>query len=205
MDLKTLHSIFEIGETVAVEFKRCGNGIEADTYETVCSFLNRFGGDIFLGVLDDGTVVGVPPKAAPDMVRNLFKYSKYYSGKEPEFMEGDVFRIMVPLDDEYSYDYNLLDSNVHNITFVSERKQIYRASEKNIGEKLNHTQREILNLLLENCKLTADEMASSIGISRRNIEANIRKLKDYGILYRHGSPKKGYWEVVDKSKTKETL
>lgn len=44
-------------------------------------------------------------------------------------MEGDVFRIMVPLDDEYSYDYNLLDSNVHNITFVSERKQIYRASE----------------------------------------------------------------------------
>lgn len=94
MDLKTLHSIFEIGETVAVEFKRCGNGIEADTYETVCSFLNRFGGDIFLGVLDDGTVVGVPPKAAPDMVRNLFKYSKYYSGKEPEFMEGDVFRIM---------------------------------------------------------------------------------------------------------------
>ncbi|MFR3359982.1 MAG: winged helix-turn-helix transcriptional regulator [Eubacterium sp.] len=205
MDLKTLHSIFEIGETVAVEFKRCGNGIEADTYETVCSFLNRFGGDIFLGVLDDGTVVGVPPKAAPDMVRNLFKYSKYYSGKEPEFMEGDVFRIMVPLDDEYSYDYNLLDSNVHNITFVSERKQIYRASEKNIGVKLNHTQREILNLLLENCKLTADEMASSIGISRRNIEANIRKLKDYGILYRHGSPKKGYWEVVDKSKTKETL
>ena len=218
MDLKTLHSIFEIGETVAVEFKRCGNGIEADTYETVCSFLNRFGGDIFLGVLDDGTVVGVPPKAAPDMVRNLFKYSKYYSGKEPEFMEGDVFRIMVPLDDEYSYDYNLLDSNVHNITFVSERKQIYRALEKNIGEKhrrktseknigvkLNHTQREILNLLLENCKLTADEMASSIGISRRNIEANIRKLKDYGILYRHGSPKKGYWEVVDKSKTKETL
>lgn len=68
-------------------------------------------------------------------VRNLFKYSKYYSGKEPEFMEGDVFRIMMPLDDEYSYDYNLLDSNVHNITFVSERKQIYRASEKNIGEK----------------------------------------------------------------------
>ena len=73
MDLKTLHSIFEIGETVAVEFKRCGNGIEADTYETVCSFLNRFGGDIFLGVLDDGTVVGVPPKAASDMVRNFIK------------------------------------------------------------------------------------------------------------------------------------
>ncbi|GAB6105132.1 hypothetical protein JCM17039_18860 [Blautia glucerasea] len=49
MDLKILKSVLEIGETIAVEFKRCGNGIESDTYESVCSFLNRFGGDIFLG------------------------------------------------------------------------------------------------------------------------------------------------------------
>ena len=37
-------------------------------------------------------------------VRNIFKYSKYYSGKEPEFIEGDVFRIIVPLNEDYSYD-----------------------------------------------------------------------------------------------------
>lgn len=73
MDLKTLQSILTIGETVAVEFKRCGNGMESDTYETVCSFLNRFGGDIFLGVLDDGAVLGIPEKAAPDMVKNFIK------------------------------------------------------------------------------------------------------------------------------------
>jgi ATP-dependent DNA helicase RecG len=66
-----IKSILEIGETVAVEFKRCGNGIENDVYESVCSFLNRFGGDIFLGVLDDGTVNGLPEKAAPDMVKNF--------------------------------------------------------------------------------------------------------------------------------------
>lgn len=71
MDNKTLKTIFTIGETIAVEFKRCGNGIESDVYETVCSFLNRFGGDLFLGVLDDGTVLGVSEKAAPDLVRNF--------------------------------------------------------------------------------------------------------------------------------------
>ena len=71
MDLKELQSMLTIGETVAVEFKRCGNGIESDTYESVCSFLNRFGGDILMGVLDNGTVVGVPEKAAPDMVKNF--------------------------------------------------------------------------------------------------------------------------------------
>jgi len=73
MDLTTLQSVLTIGETIAVEFKRCGNGIEADTYETVCSFLNRFGGDIFMGVLDDGTVVGVPEKAVSDMIKNFIK------------------------------------------------------------------------------------------------------------------------------------
>lgn len=73
MDIKELQSILTIGETVAVEFKRCGNGIESDTYESVCSFLNRFGGDLFMGVLDDGTVQGVPEKAAPDMVKNFIK------------------------------------------------------------------------------------------------------------------------------------
>ena len=73
MNIKELQAIFTIGETVAVEFKRCGNGIENDTYESVCSFLNRFGGDLFMGVLDDGTVIGVPEKAAPDMVKNFIK------------------------------------------------------------------------------------------------------------------------------------
>ncbi len=71
MDLVALQSVLTIGENVAVEFKRCGNGIESDTYESVCSFLNRFGGDLFMGVLDDGTVLGVPEKAAPDMEKNF--------------------------------------------------------------------------------------------------------------------------------------
>lgn len=34
-------------------------------------------------------------------VRNIFKY---YSGEEPEFIEGDIFRIIVPLNEDYSYD-----------------------------------------------------------------------------------------------------
>ena len=71
VDTKAIKKILEIGETVAVEFKRCGNGIENDIYESVCSFLNRFGGDLFMGVLDDGTVCGVPKKSAPDMVKNF--------------------------------------------------------------------------------------------------------------------------------------
>lgn len=101
MDLNTLQSILTIGETIAVEFKRCGNGIESDTYETVCSFLNRFGGDIFMGVLDDGTVLGLQEKAAPDMVKNfikvvsnplLFSPTVYLA---PEIIKYDEERIII--------------------------------------------------------------------------------------------------------------
>ncbi|MEH2956216.1 ATP-binding protein [Candidatus Merdisoma sp. JLR.KK006] len=42
-----------------------------EVYESVCSFLNRFGWDIFMGVLDDGTVLGVQENVAPDMIRNF--------------------------------------------------------------------------------------------------------------------------------------
>ena len=71
MDSNTFKYILDIGETVAVEFKRCGNGISPDTYETVCSFLNRFGGDLYLGVEDNGIVAGLPPKAITDMANNF--------------------------------------------------------------------------------------------------------------------------------------
>ena len=71
MDDKTLRSILAVGETIAVEFKRCGNKLENDVYETVCSFLNRFGGDLFLGVMDNGTVSGISEKSAPELIKNF--------------------------------------------------------------------------------------------------------------------------------------
>ncbi|MDR3121951.1 MAG: putative DNA binding domain-containing protein, partial [Clostridiales bacterium] len=71
MSVQKLNNARIAGENVCIEFKRCGAGIEADTYETVCAFLNRFGGDIYLGVEDNGDVRGVPEKAASDMVKNF--------------------------------------------------------------------------------------------------------------------------------------
>lgn len=71
MEQERFKEILEIGETIRVEFKRCGNGIESDTYETVCSFLNRFGGDLFLGVTDSGRVVGVPENSVSSMIKNF--------------------------------------------------------------------------------------------------------------------------------------
>ena len=61
----------KLGKTVTQEFKRCGNGIHTDVYETVCSFLNRFGGDIFLGVDDNGNIEGVNENSVRELTRNF--------------------------------------------------------------------------------------------------------------------------------------
>jgi len=71
MDMLNFKTMLAVGETVGVEFKRCGNGISADTYETVCSFLNRFGGDIYLGVENNGEIIGLTEKAIPGMIKNF--------------------------------------------------------------------------------------------------------------------------------------
>lgn len=149
MDLKEFHSILTIGETVAVEFKRCGNGIESDTYETVCSFLNRFGGDIFMGVLDDGTVEGVPEKAAPDMVKNfiavvsnpaLFSPTIYLT---PEILKDEqghsVIHVHIPPSAEvHSYKkavYDRVDDADVKITATSQIAAMYIRKQNVFTEK----------------------------------------------------------------------
>lgn len=138
MDSKKIKTILDIGETIAVEFKRCGNGIESDVYETVCSFLNRFGGDIFLGVLDDGTVLGVPEKAAPDMIKNfiscisnpaLFTPTVYLSPEIIQYESKTIIHIHVlPGAEVYSYKkviYDRVDDADVKVTATAQIAQMY--------------------------------------------------------------------------------
>ena len=71
MTEKELSAIFAEGENSTIEFKKSTKEITKDVYETVCSFSNRDGGHIFLGVLNDGTVLGVDPSAV-DKIKKDF-------------------------------------------------------------------------------------------------------------------------------------
>lgn len=138
MDSKTLGTILKIGETVAVEFKRCGNGIESDVYETVCAFLNRFGGDVFLGVLDDGTVMGIPEKAAVDMIKNfvscvsnplIFTPTVYLSPQIIKYEGKTIIHIHVsPSAEVHSYKkiiYDRIDDADVKVTATAQIAQMY--------------------------------------------------------------------------------
>lgn len=73
MTTHEVQTLLTIGENIVIEFKRAGDGPKWDTYESICAFLNRNGGDVLLGVTDDGKVVGLPPKGAGDMVKSIVK------------------------------------------------------------------------------------------------------------------------------------
>ena len=68
---KWLLSQLHQGEGLGIEFKRCGSFPEKDTFETICSFANRQGGHILLGVDDDGTICGVSEASAKEIERNI--------------------------------------------------------------------------------------------------------------------------------------
>ena len=81
---------------------------------------------------------------------------------------------------------------------TNEKENIGETSEVEWRTDLNDTQQKIIKLLSEDHQLSAVKLAEKIGVVSRNIENNIKKLKEYGILIGHGSPKNGYWEIIDK-------
>lgn len=102
-----LDRYIQVGEGISVEFKRCGSQPGQDTFETVCSFANRQGGSILLGVRDDGAVEGVPEASALNIERNisnvtsnpdLFNVSPLVEFERLRDSEGRlVIRVWVPM------------------------------------------------------------------------------------------------------------
>lgn len=156
MNPDSIRQFLADGEGLTIEYKECANGLNNSVWETVCSFSNRYGGHLIIGVEDNGTPVGVNPHSVQQIKKNfvnilnnpqktspslflsleevifdgvllLYVYVpvssqiqscsgriydrnedgdfditnsadlKIYSGGEPELIEGDVFKTIIPL------------------------------------------------------------------------------------------------------------
>ena len=64
--------------------------------------------------------------------------------------------------------------------------------------KVTVNQKKILEAVKKNPYVTLDNLSEKIGISRKSIAANVKKLQEAGMLKRQGANKNGYWEVQDK-------
>lgn len=106
MDANDLLSHVRSGEGLMTEFKRCGGTPGSDVFETICSFANRQGGNIFLGVSDEGDIVGVPRGALRNVQRavvnavsnlELFNVSPVVETEAIEVEGHHVIRVWVPM------------------------------------------------------------------------------------------------------------
>lgn len=63
------------------------------------------------------------------------------------------------------------------------------------GIKFGANEKRLLLLLDETPGITAQEIAEHVGISKRGVEKQLKKLKDSGVIFREGSDKSGVWIV----------
>ena len=128
-------------------------------------------------------------------IKRIFNAAEEYGLTKPRFQEFDnmfrveLFRNHLMTEPEKKFEVNSEKS----------RSKDGDKTEKIRNYELTDTQEKIVNLLLTNKYLSAAKIAEQLELGSRSIEKNIKKLKECGILVRHGSPKNGYWEVIDKN------
>ena len=69
--MEKLKQIIDGGESITVEFKQSKGKLNKDVFETVCAFLNRNGGHLFLGVRDDGEIIGIKDEEIEKIKKEL--------------------------------------------------------------------------------------------------------------------------------------
>lgn len=101
------------------------------------------------------------------------------SGQEPKFVEGDVFRIIVPLDDEYSSETatTLLTTQTATQTATQSSEQL------------------IIALLKQEPSLSQKQIADRLNMNLNTVKYHVRKQQEQGRLQRIGTTRKGQWVV----------
>ena len=64
-----------------------------------------------------------------------------------------------------------------------------------VSVKVTVNQQKILDVIKENPFVTQEELAQIIGLSRKSIIQNMKKLQENGLLKRIGADKNGHWEI----------
>ena len=67
----------------------------------------------------------------------------------------------------------------------------------NVAKNVVTNEDKVISLLRQDNSLSANMLANSLGITQRQAQRILSKLKDEGKLLRHGANKNGYWEVIN--------
>lgn len=111
-----LMNVIKKGEGVTTEFKKASNRLPQNLFETICAFLNRNGGNIFLGIADDGKIMGVNKESIIDMKKDFANLCN-----NPEKIEPTIYLNIK--------EYEINDKVILHI-YVNEGTDVYRTNGK---------------------------------------------------------------------------
>jgi ATP-dependent DNA helicase RecG len=119
--------------------------------------------------------------------RKIFKYTPIYAhGKQAEIIDADIFKIIIPHDDV-----------VVMTTPTDDTESTLKSALKSTLKSALKTEDKILEIIKRDDKISYDDMADILEMSRRGIAKQIKKLQDEGRLHRVGPDKGGHWEVTE--------
>ena len=127
--------------------------------------------------------IGIADELGSGM-RNTYKYTQLYSGKNPVFEEGDIFRTYIPL--KKIATQKVGGENVaHDVAH-------------NVAHDVAHDKEKIIAIIKEkirlNNKITRQAIADEIGVSKKTIERHMKEINNLKYI---GSGNNGYWELKE--------
>lgn len=100
-----IKKILATGENIRIEYKESYIQLPENLFESICAMLNRDGGDILLGVKDNGVIKGIDPSKLEDIRTNIINLSNNPEKLLPPFIlfpkiyniDGkDIIHIQIP-------------------------------------------------------------------------------------------------------------
>ena len=136
--------------------------------------------------------------------------------------EFDVLPTKVLKEDKAEYIQSLIDTrekedlNIflncmarhHCQHLQADIEQFVNSTTEKGGQKTSEVDRKggqktrdvILDMIIQDAKVTSTQMAESLGINRSAVSKDLKKMQENGIIKRVGPDKGGHWEIIEKDK-----
>ena len=131
MDTSGLKELINKGEGISIEFKASQEELTQSGFETVVAFLNTIGGYIFLGVSDNGTIVGVDEDSASTIKTNFAN----------SMNNNEKINPSMPLMLQEAY----IDSKLVLYVYIPESSEVHKLNSKYIYIRTEEGDKDITN------------------------------------------------------------
>ena len=122
-------------------------------------------------------------------VLNVNKYLPVYvPGKKPQFIEGNSFNMIIPLDEKLIEEFD----RVGEIVTEGVTEVVTEGVTEGVKGKLT----ELLQAIHGKEGLKTDDYAEILGIPKKSVERYLKRLKEAGLIEFRGAPKSGGYYLI---------